>query len=61
MENSASRSFGSRLIAWVVLILAVVIVAKLVFGALIGLVAALFTILLVVGAIAAVLWALRRI
>ena len=61
MENSALGSFGKRLVAWIVLILAGLIALKLVLGALIGLATALVTIVMIVVAIVAVLWALRRI
>ena len=61
MENSALGSFGKRLIAWVVLILAVLLAVKLVAGVLIGLASALLTIVMIVAAVMAVLWALRHL
>ena len=61
MENDAPRSFGTRLLAWVVLIVVGLIAVKFVVGALVGLAALLVTIVLIAAAVMAVLWALRRI
>ena len=61
MENSALGSFGRKLVAWVVVALVVVLAVKLVLGVLIGLASAFVTIIMIVGAVLAVLWALRHI
>jgi hypothetical protein len=60
-NESALGSLGRRLLAWVVLILAALLLLKLVVGVFIGLVAAVMTIALVVALGLAVVWALRRI
>jgi hypothetical protein len=61
MHNSAGSSLGKRLIAWIVLIVIGLIALKLVLGAIIGLASLLVTIVLIVAAVMAVLWALRHI
>ena len=60
-NESTLGSLGRRVFAWVVLILAALLLLKLVVGALIGFVAAVMTIALVVALGLAVVWALRRI
>ena len=54
-------TIGRRLVAWVVLMGAIVLGLKLVGGILIGFVQTVIALLLVVFVIAGVVWALRRI
>jgi flagellar biosynthesis protein FliQ len=60
-NESTLGSLGRRALAWVVLILAALLLLKLVVGVFIGLVAAVMTIVLVVALGLAVVWALHRI
>jgi hypothetical protein len=60
-NESTLGSLGRRVLAWIVLILAALLLLKLVVGVFIGFVAAVMTIALVVALGLAVLWALRRI
>ena len=62
MENtSALGTFGKKAIAWIVLVAAALLALKLVFSAVMGFITMLVTIALVVGAVMAVMWALRRL
>jgi hypothetical protein len=54
-------TIGRKLVAWVVLMGAIVLGLKLVGGILIGFVQTVITLLLVVVVIAGVFWALRRL
>jgi hypothetical protein len=57
MEDTSSPSFVGRIIAVVVLAIAVWILFKVAFG----FIAWLATVIVVIGAIAAVIWAVRRL
>jgi hypothetical protein len=59
--GSAVSTLGKRVLAWVIIAAVAVLALKLVAGVVIGLVTAVFTIVLVVAAIAAVIWAWRRL
>ena len=59
--NSAIATLGKRVVAWLVLAVAVVIALKLVIGALMGFVTFVLTIVAIVAVGIAVVWALRRI
>jgi hypothetical protein len=59
--SSAVGSLAKKAVAWIVLVAAVVIAFKVIAGAVIGIVMTLLTIAVIVAAIAAVIWALRRI
>ena len=59
MENTAS--LGKRAIAWLVVIAAALLALKLIAGAVIGLVTLIFTVVLIVGVVMALMWALRHL
>lgn len=59
MENTAS--LGKRAVAWIVVIAAALLALKLIAGAVIGLITLVFTVVLIVGVVLAVMWALRHL
>jgi hypothetical protein len=61
MQNSALGNLGRRVLAWIVILAAAVLLIKLIFGAVVGFVTMIFTLALIAVAIVAVLWALRHI
>jgi hypothetical protein len=60
-SSSALSTLGKRAVAWIVVAAVAVLALKLVVGVVMGLVTMVFTIVLVVIAIAGVLWALRHL
>jgi hypothetical protein len=60
-QGSAVSTLGKRVVAWVVVVAAAVLALKLVAGAVIGLVTAVFTIALAVAVIAGLIWAFRHL
>ena len=54
-------TLGKRVVAWVVVAAAAVLALKLVAGAVIGLVTAVFTIALAVAVIGGLIWAFRHL
>ena len=60
-QHSAFGAFGRRLVAWVVLIAVAVVMLKVVFSIVAGLVMAVLWAVLLVGLAVAVVWAVRRI
>ena len=59
MENTAS--LGKRALAWIVVIAAALLALKLIAGAVMGLVALIFTVVVIVAIGMAVMWALRHL
>lgn len=59
--RSTLATTGRRVVAWVVLMGAIILGLKLIGGILIGFVSTVLTLLMVVFVAAAVIWALRRI
>jgi len=60
-SSSAVGTLGKKMIAWLVVAAVAVIALKLVIGAVIGFVTFLLTIVLVVGVVAAAIWAFRHL
>jgi hypothetical protein len=60
-SGSAVGTLGKKVVAWLVVAAAAVIALKLIIGAVMGFVTFLLTIVLVVGVIMAVMWALRHL
>jgi hypothetical protein len=60
-NSSATGSFGTRILAWAIVIVVALIAAKIVFGIVIGLVQFLFSIVLIGLVVLGVLWALRHL
>jgi hypothetical protein len=60
-SSSAVGTLGKKVIAWLVVAAVAVIALKLVIGAVIGFVTFLLTIVLVVGVVAAAIWAFRHL
>ena len=62
MENtSALGDLGRKAVAWIVLIAVAVIALKLIVGSVIGFITMILGLVLLVGLVVAVLWALRHI
>ena len=61
MQNSPFGSLGKRVVAWVVLVLAALLALKIVAAILFGVLQAVFMVLLLVVAAVGVLWALRHV
>jgi hypothetical protein len=61
MQDSARSGLGTRILAWVVLGIVALFALKLAFGLVLGLMQALFTIVLIALVAMGVLWALRRL
>ena len=60
-DSSAISVLGRRVVAWLVIAVAAIIALKLVFSAVMGLVVFVLTIVAIVAAGIAVVWALRRL
>ena len=61
MENSARSGLGTRILAWALLVLVALVVLKLAFGIVFGLIQAIFTFALLALVALGVIWALRHI
>jgi hypothetical protein len=63
MENTSSTfgDLGKKAIAWIVLIAAVIIALKIIVGSVIGFLTMIFGLVVVVGLLIAVFWALRHL
>jgi hypothetical protein len=59
--SSALSTLGRRVVAWLVLAVAAIIALKLIIGAVMGFVVFVLTIVAIVAAGIAVVWALRRL
>jgi hypothetical protein len=60
MENSALGTLGKRIFAWIVIAAVVLLALKLAVGLVVGLVQAVFVMILAVAAIAGLVWAFRH-
>jgi len=65
MENTSSSStfgdLGKKAVAWLVLIAAVIIALKIIVGSVIGFITMILGLVVVVGLVVLVIWALRHI
>jgi hypothetical protein len=63
MENTSSTfgDLGKKAIAWIVLIAAVIIALKIIVGSVIGFLTMIFGLVVIVGLLIAVFWALRHL
>jgi hypothetical protein len=63
MENTSSTfgDLGKKAIAWIVLIAAVIIALKIIVGSVIGFLTMILGLVVVVGLLIAVFWALRHL
>jgi hypothetical protein len=61
MNESASGGLARRALGWIILVVVAIIALKVVFGVVIGLASALFSLALLVLVVMGVLWALRHI
>ena len=61
MENSPFGPLGKRIVAWVVLVLAGLVLLKVISVVFFGLLQAVFMVFLVVAAVFGVLWAVRHL
>jgi hypothetical protein len=61
MENSARSGFGTRILAWAILVLVALFVLKFAFGVIIGFVQFVLTLVLLAALALGVIWALRRL
>jgi hypothetical protein len=62
MENSArSGGFGTRILAWALLVLVAIVAIKFAFGIVFGLIQAIVTLALLGALALGVIWALRHI
>jgi hypothetical protein len=63
MENTSSTfgDLGKKAIAWIVLIAAVIIALKIIVGSVIGFLTMIFGLVVIVGLLIAVVWALRHL
>lgn len=60
-SSSTFGRLGKRIIAWVVIAAAALLVLKLAIGTVVGLVTTILSLVLIVAAVAAVIWAVRRL
>ncbi|HWT24101.1 MAG TPA: hypothetical protein VN213_11400 [Solirubrobacteraceae bacterium] len=60
-SGSAVSTFGKRALAWIIVAAVAVLALKVLAGVVIGLVTAVFTTVLVLAAVVAVIWAWRRL
>jgi hypothetical protein len=61
MENTARSGLGSRIFAWVLLIVVALVVIKFAFGLVIGLIQMVITLAILAVVALGVIWALRHI